>query len=219
MTAEDFVRPHLLKLKAYTPIEPFEILAERLGRDAKDIVKLDANENPYGPPPEVLQALGSMSFPNIYPDPESRRLREALSKWHGVPAEHLLVSTAAHSAPLRALARSWGQLAGRIAAFVASAFDPLKKGGRVVERVGIITAGNSLSSRPPARLLQVGCGADELIDLLMRCVLDDGDAIVDCPPTFTMYAFDAAVNNARVVTVPRLDGFKIDVEGGWVQRA
>lgn len=60
---------------------------------------------------------------------------------------------------------------------------------------------------------QVGCGADELIDLLMRCVLDSGDAIVDCPPTFTMYVFDAAVNNARVVTVPRLDGFKIDVEG------
>ena len=34
--------------------------------------------------------------------------------------------------------------------------------------------------------LQVGCGADELIDLLMRCVLDEGDKIVDCPPTFTM---------------------------------
>ena len=47
----------------------------------------------------------------------------------------------------------------------------------------------------------------------MRCVLDPGDAIVDCPPTFTMYAFDADVNNARVITVPRLDGFKIDIEG------
>lgn len=30
-------------------------------------VKLDANENPYGPPPEVPAALGSMPFPNIYP--------------------------------------------------------------------------------------------------------------------------------------------------------
>ena len=61
--------------------------------------------------------------------------------------------------------------------------------------------------------MQVGCGADELIDLLMRCVLEPGDAIVDCPPTFTMYAFDADVNNGRVITVPRLDGFKIDLEG------
>ena len=60
---------------------------------------------------------------------------------------------------------------------------------------------------------QVGCGADELIDLLMRCVLDMGDAIVDCPPTFTMYAFDAAVNGAEVLTVPRLEGFRLDVAG------
>lgn len=59
----------------------------------------------------------------------------------------------------------------------------------------------------------MGCGADELIDLLMRCVLDPGDTIVDCPPTFTMYVFDAAVNNAQFVTVPRLEGFKLDVPG------
>ena len=61
--------------------------------------------------------------------------------------------------------------------------------------------------------MQVGCGADELIDLLMRCVLDPGECIVDCPPTFTMYAFDAEVNNARVITVPRLDAFRLDVPG------
>jgi histidinol-phosphate aminotransferase len=47
----------------------------------------------------------------------------------------------------------------------------------------------------------------------MRCVLDPGDAIVDCPPTFGMYAFDADVNDCRTITVPRLDGFRIDVQG------
>jgi len=30
-------------------------------------------------------------------------------------------------------------------------------------------------------------------------VLDPGDKIVDCPPTFTMYEFDAAVNGALVI--------------------
>lgn len=71
---------------------------------------------------------------------------------------------------------------------------------------------------PPAALNpQVGCGADELIDLLMRCVLEPGDAIVDSPPTFTMYCFDADVNDARVITVPRLEGFRVDVEAiKWV---
>ncbi|EFJ31554.1 hypothetical protein SELMODRAFT_408231 [Selaginella moellendorffii] len=37
-----------------------------------------------------------------------------------------------------------------------------------------------------------GCGADELIDLIKCCTLEGGDKIVDCPPTLTMYAFDAA---------------------------
>jgi hypothetical protein len=34
-------------LAAYTPIEPFDVLSKRLGRAPEDIVKLDANENPY----------------------------------------------------------------------------------------------------------------------------------------------------------------------------
>lgn len=147
--AVELVRPHMKKLAAYTPIEPFEILSRKLGRDPDDICKLDANENPYGPPPEVLQALGSLRFPNIYPDPECRALREALAKDVGIPMEHLLV----------------------------------------------------------------GCGADELIDLVMRVMLDSGDRIVDTPPTFTMYAFDADVNNAEVITVPRTDSFRVDIEG------
>jgi histidinol-phosphate aminotransferase len=56
-----------------------------------------------------------------------------------------------------------------------------------------------------------GCGADELIDLIMRCVLEPGDKIVDCPPTFTMYEFDASVNGALVIKVPRLPDFSLDV--------
>jgi histidinol-phosphate aminotransferase len=47
----------------------------------------------------------------------------------------------------------------------------------------------------------------------MRVVLEPGDAIVDCPPTFTMYAFDADVNAARTVAVPRLADFSLDVPG------
>ncbi len=60
-------------------------------------------------------------------------------------------------------------------------------------------------------IAQVGCGADELIDLLLRCLLDDGDCIVDCPPTFIMYAFDVKLNNGRIIEIERHADFRINV--------
>ncbi len=52
------IRKHLESLPPYTPIEPFEVLSARIGREPSQIVKLDANENPYGPLPVVREALG-----------------------------------------------------------------------------------------------------------------------------------------------------------------
>ncbi|KAL9274284.1 Histidinol-phosphate aminotransferase, chloroplastic-like protein [Drosera capensis] len=146
LSGDSFIRPHLRNLSPYQPIFPFEVLSTRLGRKPEDIIKLDANENPYGPPPEAT--LGTMKFPYIYPDPESRRLRAALADDSGLESDYILA----------------------------------------------------------------GCGADELIDLIMRCVLDPGDKIVDCPPTFTMYEFDANVNGAAVLKVPRNSDFSLNVD-------
>lgn len=141
--------PHITSLPPYTPIEPFEVLSARVGRKPEDIIKLDANENPYGMSPRARQALANLAYGHIYPDPESRALRAALSRFTGVPAENLLA----------------------------------------------------------------GAGADELIDLIMRVILSPGDVVLNCPPTFGMYAFDADLNNARVVNVPRKTDFSVDVDG------
>ncbi len=135
-------------MEPYTPILPFEVLSEQMGIPAAQITKLDANENPYGPLPEVRAALADLPYAHIYPDPESRHLRAALSEYHGIPAENILA----------------------------------------------------------------GAGADELIDLVMRLILEPGDCIVNCPPTFGMYSFDAAVNNARTIPVPRDRNFNLNFE-------
>jgi histidinol-phosphate aminotransferase len=45
----------------------------------------------------------------------------------------------------------------------------------------------------------------------MRLFLGAGDAIINCPPTFSMYSFDAAIAGARVITVPRRADFSLDV--------
>jgi len=145
------IRPHLESLPAYTPIEPFEVLSARIGRSPSQIVKLDANENPYGPLPVVREALGKLDFPHIYPDPESRALRKSLEKFTGVPEEYLLA----------------------------------------------------------------GAGADELIDLLLRVLLEPNDCILSCPPTFGMYSFDTELNAARCIEIPRNPDFSLDLKEIW----
>jgi histidinol-phosphate aminotransferase len=86
---ESFIRPDIAAMKPYTPILPFEVLSQRLNRAPETIVKLDANENPYGPAPNVREALANAAFLNIYPDPDNTFLREALAKFTGMPKERL----------------------------------------------------------------------------------------------------------------------------------
>jgi histidinol-phosphate aminotransferase len=142
-----FVRRDIAAMEPYVPIVPFEVLSARLGRSPEDIVKLDANENPYGPAPAARRALVEAPYLHIYPNPEATALRQALGRYTGV--------------------------------------DP--------------------------GLLLAGAGADELIDLLLRAVLEPGDAVIDCPPSFGMYPFSTAVNQGRVVAVPRRHNFRLDV--------
>ena len=65
----------------------------------------------------------------------------------------------------------------------------------------------------PAERIICSSGSGELIDLVMRMLLQPGDRIVDCPPTFGMYGFDAGIHGAKVIEVPRDDKFAIDIEG------
>ena len=141
------IRTHLESLPPYTPVEPFDVLSARIGREPSQIVKLDANENPYGPLTIVREALGKLDFPHIYPDPESRALRRSLAEFTRVPVEYLLA----------------------------------------------------------------GSGADELIDLLMRVLLEPDDCVLSCPPTFGMYSFDAELNAGRCIEIPRNSDFSLDL--------
>lgn len=58
-----------------------------------NLVKLNTNENPYGPSPKVLAALqGEVGESlRLYPDPNSDRLRAAIAAAHGLPPENVFV--------------------------------------------------------------------------------------------------------------------------------
>jgi histidinol-phosphate aminotransferase len=87
------IRPDVFEMEAYTPIVPFEVLCAQLGLPADQIVKVDANENPYGPSPKVAEALARYPYYHIYPDPNHTVLREALESYVGVGREHLMLGT------------------------------------------------------------------------------------------------------------------------------
>ncbi|MGA2471322.1 MAG: histidinol-phosphate transaminase [Solirubrobacteraceae bacterium] len=56
------------------------------------LVRLESNESPYPPIPEVVAAASAvLTGVNRYPDPDSTVLREALSARYGVPAEQIAV--------------------------------------------------------------------------------------------------------------------------------
>jgi len=58
-----------------------------------DLVKLNTNENPYGPSPRVLDAVRAEADDTLrlYPDPNSDRLRSAIAAYHRVKADQVFV--------------------------------------------------------------------------------------------------------------------------------
>jgi len=143
------LRPALRSIPAYAALEDPDEVARRYGVDPATVVKIDGNENPYGPSPKALEALRGDYQPHRYGDADQRRLRAAISRYLDVPAESIVC----------------------------------------------------------------GSGSDEIIDLLFRLFIGDGDRIVTASPTFGMYAFDAALHGGDVVDVPLLEGWAFDFEG------
>ena len=63
------------------------------------------------------------------------------------------------------------------------------------------------------RHIVCGMGSDELIDLILRLFLNPGEEVINCPPTFGMYAFSTNVCGGRVIEVPRGDDFSLNIAG------
>ena len=86
---QDLVRPHLVDIHTYEPVDPPEVLAKRAGVPEEDIVKLNGNENPYGGSPKVAEALAKAPV-HIYPDPLQRSVRAALATHTGFDESHII---------------------------------------------------------------------------------------------------------------------------------
>ena len=79
-----FWSPLVRELKPYVPGEQPKM---------QRLVKLNTNENPYGPSPRVLEAMRQQLDEGLrlYPDPESEHLREVIARYYGVQMDQVFV--------------------------------------------------------------------------------------------------------------------------------
>jgi len=89
---EKLIRSHLVDFVGYAPSTSPETLQGKVEVPVENIVKLDANENPYGCSPRVQQALATYPYLNIYPDAGQTELRKLLAEYTGVAVERIVAS-------------------------------------------------------------------------------------------------------------------------------
>lgn len=81
---QSLIRPLVRKLHAYVPGEQPKI---------KGLIKLNTNENPYPPAPEVLRAIQRAADERLrlYPNPTAQALREKIARFHKCRPENIFV--------------------------------------------------------------------------------------------------------------------------------
>jgi histidinol-phosphate aminotransferase len=85
---EKYIRPHLKGFTGYSASTSPDTLKGKV--EVSEIIKMNANENPYGCSPRVIKALAECRHFNIYPDDGQQELRRQLSAYAGVAAERIV---------------------------------------------------------------------------------------------------------------------------------
>jgi histidinol-phosphate aminotransferase len=87
------IRPDLAHFTGYVASKSPEEVAATARFPIDGVIKLDANENPYGCSPRVMEALSRYDSFNVYPDAGQRELKKLLQSYTGVGAEHIVASS------------------------------------------------------------------------------------------------------------------------------
>ena len=78
--------PALRTLPEYQALEDLDTVAARYGVAPADVIKVDGNENPFGPSPRTIEALRALDYHvEWYVDEQQTALRAAIVGHLGVP--------------------------------------------------------------------------------------------------------------------------------------
>ena len=89
---DNLIRPELADFGGYETGKSPETLEDRVEVPVENIIKLDANENPYGCSPKVLQAMSEYKGWYAYPDSGQTRLRQQLHEYTGADAGNIVAA-------------------------------------------------------------------------------------------------------------------------------
>ena len=87
---ERLIRPGLVAFDGYSARKSLENLEGELEVPLESVIKLDANENPYGCSPRVNQALVSCREMNTYADAGQQELSRLIEGYTGIGAEQIV---------------------------------------------------------------------------------------------------------------------------------
>lgn len=83
---------HIEHIKVYEAGKPIELVVREYGIAPENIVKMASNENPFGTPPEVQEAISGLASSAFrYPDDSMFALKAALSRRFDVEASQVIV--------------------------------------------------------------------------------------------------------------------------------
>ena len=91
-TITGLVRRHLSTAGTFASVDPPEVLARKAGVPQDKIIRLNANENPYGCSPAVARAIAAAPL-HVYPDPMQRGARKAIAEYTGTDAANIVLGS------------------------------------------------------------------------------------------------------------------------------
>jgi len=85
-----YFRENIEKAKGYEP--GFQPPASSIEYRVSSIVKLNTNENPWPPSPQVMKTLAEITAERLrrYPDPQANEFRQAAADVNGVPPDYIM---------------------------------------------------------------------------------------------------------------------------------
>lgn len=136
MGMEKLIRRELLAFGGYSAATSPDTLDGKIDVTPAEIIKLDANENPYGCSPRVQKALAKYSHYHTYPDDGQERLRKMLAAYAGTSPERIVAGNGSNQLIdllVRLLVSKGDEVINLTPTFGIYSFSTRLCGGTVVE--------------------------------------------------------------------------------------